>query len=107
MLENAAALALKRPGTRRAWDLALKFHMDVAAVVFDVCNRIRENTGVAAVALCGGVFQNRVLMAECLRLLRKGGFTPYYNIAVPPNDGGLSLGQAYVAEAWARSEAWE
>jgi hydrogenase maturation protein HypF len=98
MLENAAALAMKRPGESRAWDLALKFHLDMSAVVFSVCQKIRESTGVSSVALCGGVFQNRILMAECLRLLRAGGFAAHYNVAVPPNDGGLSLGQAYLAE---------
>jgi hydrogenase maturation protein HypF len=96
LLENAAAGAMAHPGRSRAGDLALKFHMDVAALVGDTCGKIREKTGVGQVALTGGVFQNKILFEESLRLLRDGGFSAYYNISVPPNDGGISLGQAYV-----------
>jgi hydrogenase maturation protein HypF len=96
MLENAAVRAAAGPGRNRADDLALKFHRDVAAMILDACARVRERTGVSTAALSGGVFQNRVLMSEALRLLRGAGFTVYVNDAVPPNDGGVSLGQAYI-----------
>ncbi|MDR0424861.1 MAG: hypothetical protein LBH39_05330, partial [Clostridiales Family XIII bacterium] len=95
-LENAAAEALVHPGRNRAGDLALKFHMDVAAATADGCGQAREMTGVNQVALSGGVFQNKILMEECLRLLRNMGFSVYYNIAVPTNDGGIALGQAFI-----------
>jgi hydrogenase maturation protein HypF len=96
LLENAAARALSAPGRSLRDDLALQFHRDVAAVILRVCAHIRERTGVSTAALSGGVFQNRVLTDEALRLLRGAGFSVYYNIAVPPNDGGISLGQAYI-----------
>jgi hydrogenase maturation protein HypF len=96
LLENAAERALSAPGKSRRDDLALRFHRDLAAVILRACSRIREGTGVSTVALSGGVFQNRVLTDEALRLLRKAGFSAYCNIAVPPNDGGISLGQAYI-----------
>jgi hydrogenase maturation protein HypF len=96
MLENAAAEARRGMGRSRAGDLALKFHMDVAAMTARACGRIRDMTGAGQVALSGGVFQNKVLLEEVLRLLRKGGFDVYCNSSAPPNDGGVSLGQAYV-----------
>ena len=58
------------------------------------------------VVLSGGVFQNRVLMDKTLRLLRDNGFKPYYNISVSPNDGGIALGQTYIAAQMIRSEKW-
>jgi hydrogenase maturation protein HypF len=96
MLENAAAAAMARPGESRAGDLALAFHMDLAGTIHSACRRIREETGVSAAALSGGVFQNKILMGECLRRLRGDGFSVYRNAAVPPNDGGIALGQAFI-----------
>ncbi|MDR1136046.1 MAG: carbamoyltransferase HypF [Clostridiales Family XIII bacterium] len=96
LLENAAAEAINHIGRSRIGDLALKFHMDVAAVIAVECERVRDKTGVNKVALSGGVFQNKILMEESLRLLRELRFSVYYNIAAPPNDGGISLGQAYI-----------
>jgi hydrogenase maturation protein HypF len=96
MLENAAARALFAPCMSERDDLALKFHNDVAAMILGVCVRIRKRTGVSTVALSGGVFQNRILTDETLRILRGIGFSVYCNSAVPPNDGGVSLGQAYI-----------
>jgi hydrogenase maturation protein HypF len=51
------------------------------------------------VALSGGVFQNRLLLETLAELLQEWRFTVYRNRRVPPNDGGLSLGQAAVAIA--------
>jgi hydrogenase maturation protein HypF len=77
--------------------LALRFHLDVARAVLGECRKVRNELGTNVVCLSGGVFQNKILMERTLRLLRADGFTPYYNIAVPPNDGGIALGQAYIA----------
>ena len=52
---------------------------------------------VNKVVLTGGVFQNRILTELTLELLRKDGFETYYNVSVSPNDGGIALGQNYVA----------
>jgi hydrogenase maturation protein HypF len=55
--------------------------------------------GLEAVALSGGCFQNRRLLERAVERLRREGFRPYWNRAVPPNDGGLALGQAVAAGA--------
>jgi hydrogenase maturation protein HypF len=58
---------------------------------------LREATDLNEVALSGGVFQNMTLLERLLPLLQKAGFTVYTHRLVPPNDGGLSLGQAVIA----------
>lgn len=93
MLEDAASAPEKGEANRLARD----FHHKVAAMILDTCVKIRKDTGADQVALTGGVFQNKILMEESLQLLRENGFKPYYNISVSPNDGGIALGQAYVA----------
>jgi hydrogenase maturation protein HypF len=76
--------------------LALTFHLDVAKAILVQCRLIRTERGIQNVCLSGGVFQNKILMEEALRLLRADGFTVYYNVHVPPNDGGIALGQNFV-----------
>jgi hydrogenase maturation protein HypF len=93
LLENAAYRALSGQRAIEADELALKFHISVASAILKQCKAARAQTGTSTVALSGGVFQNRLLMEESLRLLRAEGFDVYYNIAVPPNDGGIALGQ--------------
>ena len=97
MLEDAAAFAIKHPGEDRASDLALAFHERVIDAIVCECEFVRGQTGVHQVALTGGTFQNRILMEGVLSKLRSLGFHPYYNISVSPNDGGIALGQAYIA----------
>lgn len=97
MLEDAAAFAQKQPGTDCASDLALAFHQAVIGMIVDQCLIIRDESGASQVALTGGTFQNKILMEGVLKKLRSRGFSPYYNISVSPNDGGIALGQAYVA----------
>jgi hydrogenase maturation protein HypF len=65
-------------------------------MVRDVCLRLREETGLNEVALSGGVFQNVTLLGKSVRLLQEAGFTVYAHHLVPPNDGGIALGQAMV-----------
>lgn len=97
MLEDAAAFAQKHPGADPASDLALAFHQSVIDMIIDQCLMIRKESGASQVALTGGTFQNKILMEGVLKKLRSRGFSPYYNISVSPNDGGIALGQAYVA----------
>ncbi|MBK5247680.1 MAG: hypothetical protein JJE49_10490, partial [Peptostreptococcaceae bacterium] len=97
LLEDAAARALKYPWASLTDDLALKFHINVAGAVLEQCEKFRIKTGVNKVALTGGVFQNKILMEECLTLLRASKFEVFYNISVSPNDGGIALGQNYIA----------
>lgn len=76
--------------------LALGFHIAVAELIFELTKRARKSIGIEQIALSGGVFQNKILMEATLKLLRNEGFQVYYNISVPPNDGGICLGQAYI-----------
>ena len=77
--------------------IAARFHATLADVLAQVCERIRERTGIAAVALSGGVFQNTWLLKAAIERLDARGFEVYSHRQVPTNDGGLSLGQAAVA----------
>lgn len=76
--------------------LALGFHCAVVDLILKVCEIIREKEKIGTVALSGGVFQNSLLMENTLKVLRKKDFKVYYNTVVPPNDGGISLGQTFI-----------
>ena len=78
-------------------EIARAFHQTLAAAVFEICCGIREESGEKRVVLSGGVFQNRLLTEEVAQLLTDGGFDIYCHRLVPPNDGGLALGQAVIA----------
>jgi len=82
---------------RRRCDIAAGFHHSLALAATAVCREIRAGSGLARVVLSGGVFQNRLLSEEMVMLLEKDGFTVYTHRLVPPNDGGLALGQAMIA----------
>lgn len=97
MLEDAAARGKKDPGVDTADDLAYKFHMDISRALYTECVKAREKHGISEVAVSGGVFQNKLLMEDLLARLRDDGFKVYYNISVSPNDGGIALGQTFVA----------
>jgi hydrogenase maturation protein HypF len=77
--------------------IAARFHNGLAAMVRDVCLRLREERGLNEVVLSGGVFQNVTLLGRVLPLLREAGFVVYTHRLVPPNDACISLGQAVVA----------
>ena len=77
--------------------IAARFHNALADVVVDVCRRLREVQGLSTVALSGGVFQNALLLTRCLDGLEADWFTVLTHRCVPPNDGGISLGQAAIA----------
>ncbi|MGW8501845.1 carbamoyltransferase HypF [Streptomyces sp. CLCI03] len=94
----AAVVADVRAGTDPAL-IAARFHNSVAALVATLCAHARERHGLDTVALTGGVFANTLLSTECARRLRAAGFTVLRHGRIPPNDGGLSLGQLMVAAA--------
>ncbi|RPK54502.1 Carbamoyltransferase HypF [Streptomyces sp. ADI96-02] len=77
--------------------VARRFHRAVTALVREVCAAARHATGVATVALTGGVFCNALLTETCSAGLEEDGFTVLRHRKVPPNDGGLALGQLIVA----------
>ncbi|WP_245613600.1 carbamoyltransferase HypF [Pelobacter seleniigenes] len=74
-----------------------RFHTTLAVMMVDVCSHIRAAHGLCKVVLSGGVFQNRFLTETILSLLHKQDFQPVTHSLVPPNDGGLALGQAVIA----------
>jgi hydrogenase maturation protein HypF len=77
--------------------ISARFHATLVDVLVQVCRRIRQRTGIDAVALSGGVFQNVWLLEAALDALERAGFEVYSHRQVPANDGGLALGQAAVA----------
>ncbi|MEW5869718.1 MAG: carbamoyltransferase HypF [Chloroflexota bacterium] len=79
--------------------IAARFHGAVAVMVVNVCQGLRKRLKIHQVALSGGVWQNAHLLERTTSLLEKDGFTVYTHSRVPANDGGLSLGQALVANA--------
>ena len=82
---------------RPAGSVGGRLHATLAALVADVCHRVRAATGLGVVALVGGVFQNRLLAELCEDALRGEGFRVVGGGLVPVNDGGVALGQAAVA----------
>lgn len=92
----AAVVADVRAGTPPSL-IAARFHAAVAGLVVELAGLARERHGLHTVALTGGVFANTVLSSACARLLRGRGFTVLRHHRVPPNDGGLALGQLMVA----------
>jgi hydrogenase maturation protein HypF len=85
---------------RHARMVARCFHDSVAYMIEAVCSRLRERNGVDKVCLSGGAFQNVTLLSATAALLRRSGFELFLHSQVPPNDGGLSLGQAVIAAAF-------
>jgi hydrogenase maturation protein HypF len=83
---------------REIGEISSRFHRTVAEVVVAGCEEIREAGGASAVALSGGTFQNLLLMEQVVELLAGKGITVYRHRRVPANDGGLSLGQAVLAD---------
>jgi hydrogenase maturation protein HypF len=79
--------------------IAARVHAACVEAMVVVARRV----GVETVALSGGCFQNRILVEGATRRLREEGFRVLLNRHVPPNDGGIALGQVLVAAA--RSEA--
>ncbi len=80
--------------------IAKKFHNALVGAIVEVAKR----AGLERVVLSGGCFQNRFLTERAVIQLRKAGFQPYWHQRVPPNDGGISLGQVYVAQLLSKSE---
>ncbi len=77
--------------------LALSFHRAVCLGIVEVLNKLRLRTGIQDVVLSGGVFQNKILTESTAQALENQGFTVYLPGLIPPNDGSISLGQAFIA----------
>jgi hydrogenase maturation protein HypF len=92
-----AAVAADAGGMEIAARIARRFHTTMVELIADVCGRIRTVSGLGCVVLSGGVFMNALLADETQRRLIDLGFRVYRHRIVPPNDGGLSLGQLAIA----------
>jgi hydrogenase maturation protein HypF len=79
--------------------LAARFHVAVTGLIADLAELCREQTGLDVVVLGGGVFQNALLIAAAQEALRERGFTVLRPHLLPPNDGGLALGQLVIGAA--------
>lgn len=79
--------------------IARAFHGSVASLIADTVTRNSERTGIGDVVVSGGVFQNRLLCELLSELADGAGWKLHVHTLVPPNDGGVSFGQAAVAAA--------
>ncbi|MGA3096947.1 MAG: carbamoyltransferase HypF [Bryobacteraceae bacterium] len=77
--------------------VAARFHNTLAAAMVETCRRIRGAAGPTRVCLSGGTFQNVRLTESAAAGLREAGFEVFLHSRVPPNDGGIALGQAAIA----------
>jgi hydrogenase maturation protein HypF len=77
--------------------ISAKFHNTLTGIILNICLYLKKHYNVSSVILSGGVFQNNILIRKSFRVLEKNGFGVYTNFRVPVNDGGISLGQAYMA----------
>jgi hydrogenase maturation protein HypF len=87
-----------RRGTT-AGTIGRRFHATVIEIVAAVCHQVAARTGVRTVVLSGGVFMNALLSEGVVSRLAEEGFRTYRHERVPPNDGGLCLGQLAIAAA--------
>jgi hydrogenase maturation protein HypF len=90
-----AALEDLRRNVQRA-EIAASFHHAVADLVLHCCETARERSGINTVGLSGGVFQNTTLLKLVTEALARQEFEILTHRKVPPNDGGLALGQAAI-----------
>ncbi len=77
--------------------ISAKFHNTMVNVICEVINKMRKETGINKVVLSGGVFQNKYLLENTIYRLKENKFETYTNHLVPPNDGGIALGQLLIA----------
>ena len=74
--------------------LAYQFHVTLAKMLVNACITIRNNTGISRCVLSGGVFQNRLLIKLCKKMLSDADFIVYLHSSIVPNDSGICVGQA-------------
>ena len=80
--------------------LAYEFHWALAEQILAACEAAEQETGIRKVALSGGVFQNRLLLELVDDGLTEMGFKVLKHSLIPPNDGGIALGQAVYGMAY-------
>ncbi|RLB21841.1 MAG: carbamoyltransferase HypF [Deltaproteobacteria bacterium] len=77
--------------------ISTRFHNSIAQVISRMAKKGREETGLSDVFLSGGVFQNTFLLEKAWDILNDNGFRVHIHQQIPPNDGCISLGQAFYA----------
>jgi hydrogenase maturation protein HypF len=100
-----AVLGSRRRRGEPVADLAADFHASIAWALAALIRRVAARTGLSIVALGGGVFQNGRLLTSMVRRLTRDGLRVLVPRQLPPNDGGISYGQAAVAAARLAAEA--
>jgi hydrogenase maturation protein HypF len=75
--------------------VAYAFHRAIVQIIKIICTKIRSELNENRVCLSGGVFNNRILLAETVSELKESGFNVYWNRELPLGDGCISAGQAY------------
>ncbi|MBC7633816.1 carbamoyltransferase HypF [Aeromicrobium sp.] len=79
--------------------IAARFHDAVTALIVTLARQSRAETGLSTVVLGGGVFQNALLLPSTVAALREDAFDVLHPHLLPPNDGGISLGQILIGAA--------
>jgi hydrogenase maturation protein HypF len=79
--------------------IARRFHSTIVEIIASTCVAIRDRSRLNAVALSGGVFMNALVATESAARLSADGFRVYRHVLVPPNDGGIGLGQLAIGAA--------
>jgi len=78
---------------RDAMLISTRFHLTLVKIIIDMAHQANKTN----IVLSGGCFQNKWLIENAINALKQEGFTPYWQVQVPANDGGIALGQMYVA----------
>ncbi|MDX9752394.1 MAG: carbamoyltransferase HypF [bacterium] len=73
--------------------ISARFHNTLIAMIASIAKRVGE----PRIVLSGGCFQNKVLLEQAVHQLTQEGFVPYWPLRIPPNDGGIALGQVVIA----------
>ncbi|MCX7858132.1 MAG: carbamoyltransferase HypF [Deltaproteobacteria bacterium] len=79
--------------------ISVKFHNSVVNIIRDCLKITRDKLGLRRVVLSGGTFHNEYILKRLKSTLSSLGFEVYYHTKIPPNDGGIALGQATIALA--------
>ena len=82
---------------RSVGEISACFHNTLSTAIGEMCSRIGKSDALDRVCLSGGSFQNLYLLGRTVVELRRRGFSVFLHTQVPANDGGLSLGQAMIA----------
>ncbi|MBD2359040.1 carbamoyltransferase HypF [Tolypothrix sp. FACHB-123] len=84
--------------------IAAKFHRSLATAIIEMVKHLSQEHLIHQVVLTGGVFQNCLLLKQVTEGLQRLGIEVLTHSLVPPNDGGISLGQAVIAAAYNLTE---